>query len=438
MKKFLSVICAVTALLMLLSACGGEKASVPVQSVSMICGIGNVGMHSRFGGVVTSRGVIEIEKEENKTVDEVSVAEGDSVTAGQVLFTYDIEEASLELEKAQLELDQLKAGITAKENEKAALEKEKKSAPKSEQLSYTLEIQACDTEIRETQYNISVKEKELARLEAALENPEVTSPVDGSIRAMNIEGNEYGSDGMPKPFMEIMETGTYRVKCTVNENNITEVYEGMAVRVLSRVDGSVWTGCIESIDFESPESQGDFYMEIEEDGSRSSSYPFYIALDSCDGMLLGQHVYVEADTGEAAPEEEGIALPACWLFDIAEDGADASVWAENGRGRLEKRTVRLGGYHEDSDTWTVTGGLTAGDSIAFPDEGLSAGMACTEYNEEGFSDNGDVSGEPFYDADFYEDDGYAGADDGFFELPEEDYGEFEEAAEEEAAPGSEE
>ena len=42
----------------------GEKASV--QAVSMICGAGNVGMQNRYAGMVSARGEVNIEKDENR------------------------------------------------------------------------------------------------------------------------------------------------------------------------------------------------------------------------------------------------------------------------------------------------------------------------------------------------------------------------------------
>ena len=42
-------------------------------------------------------------------------------------------------------------------------------------------------------------------------------------------------------------------------------------------------------------------------------------------------------------------------------------WADNGKGKLEKRTVELGEYDEGMDLYEITSGLELTDSIAWPD-----------------------------------------------------------------------
>ena len=96
----------------------------------------------------------------------------------------------------------------------------------------------------------------------------------------------------------------------------------------------------------------------------SSKYPFYVELDSTDGLILGQHVYLEVLT-EGEGEQPDFSLSSAF-FCFEEDGS-AYVWAEK-KGKLEKRSVTLGAYDEMLDTYGVLDGLTAEDYIAFPDE----------------------------------------------------------------------
>lgn len=50
------------------------------------------------------------------------------------------------------------------------------------------------------------------------------------------------------------------------------------------------------------ESNDDMYMmgmsSSSDEQTTSTSYPFYVELDSSDGLMLGQHVYIERDTGQ--------------------------------------------------------------------------------------------------------------------------------------------
>lgn len=390
---------AVTALLLVCclfagcNAAGGEKASV--QAVSMITATGSVGLQNRFAGMVSARSEVSVEKDENREVTEILVKEGDAVEAGQVLFKYDTEQASLLVEKAELELEQMKAEIKAKESARAQLEKEKQKASKDEQLSYTLEIQACDAAIREGQYNLKLKEKEVGHLKESLTSTEVLSPVSGEVTSMNTNGDVYDSQGQKKPYITLMESGTYRVRGTFNENNAGQIMEGVRVRILSRVDDSVWTGTVSQIDWEHPVSRQNGYAEepvyegatIGSGASASSSYPFYIEMDESEGLRLGQHVYIELFTGGDPADPDALTLPSCYLVDFTEEGA--SVWAQNSRGRLEKRAVTLGVYDAEADTYVITDGLTREDYIAFPDDTLKEGMKCTIFDESAFESEGE-------------------------------------------------
>ena len=95
----------------------------------------------------------------------------------------------------------------------------------------------------------------------------------------------------------------------------------------------------------------------------SSKYPFYIELDSTDGLILGQHVYLEME--KEAGEEAGIPLSMAFL--CYDDDGSAYVWAENNRGKLEKRVVTLGATNDMMGTVSIIDGLTEADYIAFPD-----------------------------------------------------------------------
>ena len=120
--------------------------------------------------------------------------------------------------------------------------------------------------------------------------------------------------------------------------------------------------------------------EASESGA-SSRYPFYVELESDEGLLMGQHVYIEPATGN---EESGIVLDAGFFRDVE---GEAWVWAEGNGGKLEKRPVTLGAYDEMRDAYPVLSGLSAEDAIAFPEETLHAGMRCVPY-EEAAADDG--------------------------------------------------
>ena len=100
----------VLALVMLLgcvSGCGAAEGEASVQSVSMICGLGSVGLADRFAGIVSPLGETTIKKNDAMTIDTIKVKVGDSVKKGDVL-------AILEAMKMENEISASKDGtVTA-------------------------------------------------------------------------------------------------------------------------------------------------------------------------------------------------------------------------------------------------------------------------------------------------------------------------------------
>lgn len=386
MKKSVVFLALITAASMLFGCNAKPEGEASVQSVSMICGIGSTVLVDRFAGVVSPRSETEITKDEEQLVSEIKVKAGDKVKKKQVLFTYDMEQTEMNLEKAELELTQLENELASQKSAKASLEKERNAASKDQKLSYTLQIQETDMAIMEANYNISSKEKEIEKLEKTLKNLKVKSPIKGQVKSINEDGatDNYGN---PLPFMTLVESGSYRVKGYVNENNASALSEGTAVVLRSRVDDTTWNGTIASIDWKNPEESNND-SGASDSTTTSSKYPFYVDLESDEGLLLGQHVYIEPDYGQAAEEEEEnqIQLPSVYLNDV---DSTAWVWAQDDKGLLEKRNVTLGEYNEEMDTYPVESGLTAEDYIAFPDETLQEGMTCVEYDESMFENGGE-------------------------------------------------
>jgi HlyD family secretion protein len=373
-------------LLVTLAGCGSASTDgVSVQSVAMLAGLDAAGQVNRYGGVVTAGKQTDIKREEGKELAQVLVKVGDEVTKGQTLLRYNTAADQLNLEKAQLQLQQMQLDIEGQLSQKTQLENEKAAAGAEEQLSYTLEIQSLETAIREARYNVTLQQKEIDRLNTAVGNNTVTAPVDGKVMAINVDGS-MDSAGNAKPLVSLVEAGGYQIKGTIDETNRTDLTQDMPVLIRSRTDeGKIWRGTIARIDWENPISSssdsGAVYYGSKDSASEtttSSKYPFYVTVTSDSDLMLGQHVYIEADWGQA--QENGLRLPAAFFNDAETDAP--WVWAENGS-KLEKRSVMLSDYDQELDTWAVQSGLTAQDYIAYPDETLRAGAATTHFDEAG-------------------------------------------------------
>lgn len=360
-----------------LAGCSSDTA-VYVQSVAGLAGLGGIAPGDKFLGLVVSENVSEIKKDKDKTVLELMVQEGDDVKKGQELFSYDTEELQLSLDKQRLELEQLNASIENFKSQIEQLEKERKNANSTLKLQYTVEIQSTQVDLKEAELNIKTKENEIQKSEDLLENAIVTAPVEGRIQSINETGVD--QNGNEAPYITIQQVGSYRVKGTLGELQRGGLMEGDRVKITSRTDASqVWGGSVTLVDYENP-TQGNnnrYYASSSDEMTASSKYPFYVKLDTTEGLLLGQHVYLELDTGEEASAGLSISLS----FLCYEEDGSPYVWAEN-RNKLEKRPVTLGQTDDMMGTCEILDGLTGEDYIAFPDAELCRPGVPTTHNPE--------------------------------------------------------
>ena len=366
MKKWICL-AAVFCLILTLSACSKENA-VYVQSVAALGGMGGIAPGDRFAGLVVSENVAELHKDGDKTIAELLVKEGDDVSEGDPLFSYDTEQLQLTLDKQKLELEQLKASIENYKTQIADLERDRDRVGTADKLQYTVQIQSTQVDLKEAELNVKTKEAEVRKSEDILANATVTAPVTGRVQSISENGaDNYGN---PLPYITIQQSGSYRIKGTLGELQRGGIMEGSRILIRSRTDeNQSWLGTVTLVDYENPTQGNNNNMNYVGSGSNemtnSSKYPFYVELDSTEGLILGQHVYMElyAEEGQGS----GVSISSAFLL-FGEDGT-ASVWAEK-RGKLEQREVTLGEYNPMMDTYGIIAGLTAEDYIAFPDPEL--------------------------------------------------------------------
>ena len=381
-KKTISILLALACVAACLSGCSSSGETVPVQLVSEILGIGPLGMVDRYAGVIEAGESVSVDSDSTKEIKEIAVSEGDTVTKGQVLFTYETDALTLDKERLELEVEQNNNTITTKKNQITALKKEQNAAASADKLQYTLQIQQLELDVKEAEYNVTSKKKEIERLKVSLTDTNVLSPVDGRIKSVNAGGDSVDPvTGEPLPLITITQSGDFRVRGTVSEMTAQTFAEGTAVIIRSRVDDAViWNGSVLSVDWENPvTNQNDYYYMPTDEMTTSSKYPFYVELASDEGLMLGQHVYIEQDIGQGSGDETALYLPAYYLNEL---DAEPWVWAANAKDKLEKRTVVLGNYDIEMDTFEVLDGLTLEDYIAYPNEGYKAGNKVRYTDEE--------------------------------------------------------
>ena len=163
----------------------------------------------------------------------------------------------------------------------------------------------------------------------------------------------------------------------------------------SRTDNTqTWTGTVSEID-ENPENNsnsgyGYYYGDSSDEMTSSSSYPFYVELDGTDGLILGQHLYIEPDNGQN-DQTQGLRLDASFV--VVEDDGSCYVWAADKRDKLEKRAITVGELDEALYQYEILSGLTEDDRIAVPSDSLQEGAPVTDtLPEPDDSTDGDNNG----------------------------------------------
>lgn len=382
----------------------GEAYVEPVKN--MMGGVSD-GVLNRYSGVVESQETWDISLNQEQKVKEILVSEGDTVEEGTPLFSYDTDDMKLQLAQAKLEMEEIGNEIKDYNSQIKALKAEKAAASKDEQFNYTVQIQSLETSIKQSEYNRQSKQMDIDKIQKSIDQSTVTSRINGVIKEIN-ENQNASDTGEQKPFMSVLTTGDYRVKGLVNETNVQMISEGQSVILRSRVDeNQIWTGTIQKIDTESAESGNNTsaYSDSSDSSSQSSRYPFYVALDSGDGLMLGQHLYIETDQGQTEAKD-GVWIYSGYLQygeeDSSEEGLSAEaetsgngnpwVWADDGSGRLKKCAVELGEYDAELDLYQILSGLEPDDLIAWPMDGYTEGMKTTTEMEEIPEESGEGEG----------------------------------------------
>ena len=236
---------------------------------------------------------------------------------------------TLAKERAQLEVETLKNENSELQQNIKTYQNDLKSASTRERIELQTEILTAQTTIKKNEYSIDSANDEIDDLNKNIKDATVTSKMDGVVQSINEEvgmgsgsddsddedSYDYSDTGDDSTYMTIVAVGDYRVKGSVSETNVWSLTEGDPVIIRSRVDDTAkWTGVISSINTDETEDSDessddmDYYMDDSSSGESASTYNFYVELDSDDGLMMGQHVFIEQDFGQTE-EREGIWLP---------------------------------------------------------------------------------------------------------------------------------
>lgn len=344
-----------------------DASTIYVQKVSDLTGTSY--SENRYSGIVESQDSINFTLDSSRTLKEVFVQVGQEVNKDDALFSYDTSEASNQIQQKQLAIEAANNEITAQNNVISDLNTQINQGGDRTELQ--AQINDANYSIREQQNTIKATQQEIKQLQSQIDNATVKSTIHGIIKEVNQDG---GTDnyGNTKPLISISEAGDYRVKGTLTE--MGTIAEGSNVIVRSRIDESkIWKGTVSKVETEPQSDSTNSYGYTEDSSNTASKYPFYVSLESSDGLMLGQHVYIELDNGQSSVKD-GI-----WLdqsFIAYDDSGNPYVWISKNN-KLKKQSVEVGEIDEDLYTIEIVSGLSKDDYIAYNDDTYQEGMKTT-------------------------------------------------------------
>lgn len=346
--------------------------NIYVQKVSTI--IGSSYTENRYSGVVESSETVDINQDGNKSITDMYVEAGQKVSKGDKLFSYDTTEASNSIAQKKLDIEAQNNEIQAQNNTIADYKAELNKG--GDKVEIQARINDASFAIRQAQNTIKATQTEIDQLNKQIENSTVLSTIDGIIKEVNKDGGTDES-GNQKPLVSITQTTDFRVKGSISE--MGSISEGTNVIVRSRInEDQIYKGTVTKVETD-PQSNSNNNFYGADSSESASKYPFYVSLDNNKGLMLGQHVYIEADNGQST-KKKGIWLDASFI--ISDDNGNSYVWVSE-KGKLKKRKVELGKTDEETYTTKIKSGLSVDDYIAWADDSYSEGMkTTTEYQTE--------------------------------------------------------
>lgn len=349
-----------------------SNGNIYVQKVSTI--IGSSYTENRYSGVVESSETVDINQDGNKSITDMYVKAGQKVSKGDKLFSYDTTEAANSIAQKKLDIEAQNNEIQAQNNTIADYKAELNKG--GDKVEIQARINDASYAIRQAQNTIKATQTEIEQLNKQIENSTVLSTIDGIIKEVNKDGGTDES-GNQKPLVSITQTTDFRVKGSISE--MGTISEGTSVIVRSRVnEDQIYKGTVTKVETD-PQSNSNNNFNGADSSESASKYPFYVSLDNNKGLMLGQHVYIEADNGQST-KKKGIWLDASFI--VSDDNGNSYVWVSE-RGKLKKRKVELGKTDEETFATKIKSGLSVDDYIAWADDSYSEGMkTTTEYQTE--------------------------------------------------------
>lgn len=297
-------------------------------------------------------------------IKEIFVKEGQKITKGQKLFSYDnpeliIQNKQIDIDKklAQIHYDQSTAKISSlkKEIQKA----QDANAPK--EVTDPLESQLQDLQFQQKTTELEMEKNKLQEDELQSKQNELTvlSSTDGTVQKIdtNAQQNSVQTAGsQTSAIIQIVSNNPFEIQGTLTELQKSQIQPNQAITLTSKaVSNKIWKGKITEIsEYPTSDEAGQSMMGTTGQQTQNISYyNFKATLDSQDGLSPGYHVSIQANVAS----HKILAVPSS---SIIEKGASRFVYVVKDN-KVSKQKITTG---TGDGEWTeVLDGLKAGEKV---------------------------------------------------------------------------
>ena len=304
------------------------------------------------------------------TIEVLAAREGSVVEPGALLvglwnrdLLAQVTLAESEARAAQSNTEQacLRAEVGRREANRLVQLRERKLVAEESVDQAVTEAAAREAACSAARANAEVARSRIAVARASLERSEIRAPFAGVVAEVNGELGEYVTPSPPGiatlPVVDLVESGCLYVSAPIDEVDAPAVRRGQRARVtLDAFRERAFGGTVRRV---AP------YVQEFEKQARTVEIEVELDPDQLEGLLPGY----TADVEVLLERRDGVLrIPAAALGE-----EDRVLRYRPGDGTLEEVALQVG-----LRNWQfaeVRGGLTRGDRVALPDEGVAAGAA---------------------------------------------------------------
>jgi HlyD family secretion protein len=291
-----------------------KKATVAsVQYITSTVRKMNLEVNVQGTGAAYAASTKEIMPSNNGTLGDLSVKVGDTVTAGQKLFTSTNEDLNAAVITAQnnvtdanINLTSSQNDLTAKQNALAAAQAAAASGTAANETSqgnsqssksiedYKLEVEKAKLTVEQNKLKVTNAKNNLTKAKDSVAKMAVTAPIGGIVTAVNNTNGD--SVQTAKSVLTIVDMSTMKIKIAVDELDIEKMKLGQKAQIkFDAIKDKTYEGAVETI------------AQVGTTQNNVTTYDVIVAVTNPQGIKLGMNANV---TIKVESKENALVIPA--------------------------------------------------------------------------------------------------------------------------------